>query len=126
MLASKTCYEALRARDARFDGLFFLRAVFDLDSNPTRIAEHLGQDKTLRALVTKTPGLRVPGAWDAFEITTRAVLGQQVSVAGATTLSGRLVARFGTPLTEAALLRRAEPWRPWRAYAAAHLWHSLS
>jgi AraC family transcriptional regulator, regulatory protein of adaptative response / DNA-3-methyladenine glycosylase II len=209
-----------------------LRAVFDLDANPTHIAERLAEDKALRPLVTKTPGLRVPGAWDAFEIAVRAVLGQQVSVAGATTLSGRLVARFGTPLatpwprlthtfpkpdllagadiadiaalglprrraetirevaraagagaftfapgtsgeqavvrlkelpgvgewtaqylamrllrspdafpagdlglrkaagcgapiTEAALLRRAECWRPWRAYAAVHLWHSL-
>ena len=209
-----------------------LRAVFDLDANPARIAERFAADKTLRALVKKTPGLRVPGAWDAFEIATRAVLGQQVSVAGATTLSGRLVARFGTPLatpwprlthtfpksemlakadvdsiaalglprrraetirevaraaasgalafppgtsgekavaqlkelpgvgewtaqylamrllrnpdafpagdlglrkaagrgapiTEAALLHRAERWRPWRAYAAVHLWHSL-
>lgn len=41
------------------------------------------------------PGLRVPGAFDAFELAIRAVLGQQVSVAGATTLSGRIVAQFG-------------------------------
>ncbi len=216
-----------------YPALHRLRAVFDLDANPARIAEHLSVEKSLRSLVAKTPGLRVPGAWDAFEIALRAVLGQQISVAAATTLSGRLVARFGTPfitpwprlthtfprastladaavadiaalglprkraetirevaraaaagvfvfapgttagqavaqlkalrgigewtaqylamrllrspdafpagdlglrkaagrgmpLTEAALLRRAESWRPWRAYAAAHLWHSLS
>jgi AraC family transcriptional regulator of adaptative response / DNA-3-methyladenine glycosylase II len=209
-----------------------LRAVFDLDANPARIAEHLAVDKKLRPLVRTTPGLRVPGAWDAFELTVRAVLGQQVSVAGATTLSGRLARRFGTafatpwpslshifpapsvlaeakaadiavlgmprrraetiravaqaaaegaldfppgttdrqavarwksipgigewtaqylamrllrspdafpagdlslrkaagpgsPMPETALIIRAEAWRPWRAYAAAYLWHSL-
>jgi AraC family transcriptional regulator of adaptative response / DNA-3-methyladenine glycosylase II len=56
----------------------------------------------LRPLLRKTPGLRVPGAWDAFELAVRAVLGQQVSVAGATTLSGRLAKRFGTAF--------ATPW----------------
>ncbi len=215
-----------------YPALHRLRAVFDLDANPARIAGHLAADPTLRPLVAQRPGLRVPGAWDAFETALRAVLGQQVSVAGATTLSGRLAARFGTPfatpwpglmhifpkaellaevsvaeiaalglprrraetiravaraatagalafppgttgeqavarwkelpglgertaqylalrllrspdafpagdrglrtaagrgtpLTKAALLRRAERWRPWRAYAAAQLWHSL-
>jgi AraC family transcriptional regulator of adaptative response / DNA-3-methyladenine glycosylase II len=42
--------------------------------------------------------LRVPGACDGFELAVRAVMGQQVSVAGARTLLGRLAARFGTPL----------------------------
>jgi AraC family transcriptional regulator of adaptative response / DNA-3-methyladenine glycosylase II len=215
-----------------YPALHRLRAVFDLDANPARIAEHLATDRMLRPLVRKTPGLRVPGAWDPFELAVRAVLGQQVSVAGATTLSGRLATRFGTafatpwpqlthvfpapavlaqadaadiaaiglprqraetiravaraavagaltfppgtsgaqavarwkeipgigewtaqylamrllrspdafpagdlglrkaagrgtPMTEAALLAHAEPWRPWRAYAAAYLWHSF-
>src|SRR5213078_2986929 len=49
-------------------------------------------------LVARRPGLRVPGAWDAFELAVRAVLGQQVTVRGATTLTGRLVRTFGTPL----------------------------
>jgi AraC family transcriptional regulator of adaptative response / DNA-3-methyladenine glycosylase II len=44
--------------------------------------------------------LRVPGAWDGFELAVRAILGQQVSVRGATTLAGRLVAKFGAPLAE--------------------------
>jgi AraC family transcriptional regulator of adaptative response / DNA-3-methyladenine glycosylase II len=48
--------------------------------------------------VAARPGLRVPGGWDGFELAVRAILGQQVSVAGARTLAGRLVARFGEPL----------------------------
>lgn len=72
-----------------------LRAQFDLDANPAVIAEHLLPDPLLAKRIADTPGLRVPGAFDAFELAIRAVLGQQVSVRGATTLSGRLVQRFG-------------------------------
>jgi AraC family transcriptional regulator of adaptative response / DNA-3-methyladenine glycosylase II len=74
-----------------------VRAQFDLDANPAVIESHLQKDALLAAHIAAAPGLRVPGAFDAFELAVRAVLGQQVSVAGATTLSGRLVARFGTP-----------------------------
>ena len=74
------------------------RRVFDLKADPEAIAGHLGDDWHLRALVRNRPGLRVPGAWDAFEISVRAVLGQQVSVKGATTLCGRLVDRYGEKL----------------------------
>lgn len=73
-----------------------VRAQFDLDANPAVIAGHLGRDALLGERLKRMPGLRVPGAFDAFELGIRAVLGQQVSVAGATTLSGRLVERFGT------------------------------
>ena len=45
------------------------------------------------------PGLRMPGAWDAFETSARIIMGQQVSVAGATTVAGRFAARFGTPVS---------------------------
>ena len=67
---------------------------------PTRrpIAEQLGDDRDLGRLVAKAPGLRLPGTVDGFEIATRAVLGQQVSLAAARTLAGRLVAAHGTPL----------------------------
>ncbi|HEX2530317.1 MAG TPA: AlkA N-terminal domain-containing protein [Burkholderiaceae bacterium] len=79
-----------------------VRSQFDLDANPAVIHAHLMQDALLAPQIETMPGLRVPGAFDAFELAVRAVLGQQVSVAGATTLSGRLVARFGdaveTPL----------------------------
>ncbi|WP_050432913.1 AlkA N-terminal domain-containing protein [Chondromyces crocatus] len=76
-----------------------LRALFDLDAHPTAIAAHLGRDPLLAGPVARHPGLRVPGAFDGFEMTIRAVLGQQVSVRAATTLAGRLAARFGDPLT---------------------------
>lgn len=72
-----------------------LRRLFDLDAEPLRIAEQLGEDPRLAASVVARPGLRVPGAFDRFETAVRIVLGQQVSVAAATTLAGRLVERFG-------------------------------
>jgi AraC family transcriptional regulator of adaptative response / DNA-3-methyladenine glycosylase II len=72
-----------------------VRTQFDLDANPSVIEAHLMQDPLLAAQVRKAPGLRVPGTFDVFELAVRAVLGQQVSVAGATTLSGRVVQRFG-------------------------------
>lgn len=75
-----------------------LRALFDLDARPKEIARHLGRDRVLAASVKRRPGLRVPGSFDGFETAVRAVLGQQVTVVGATTLSGRLVARFGEPV----------------------------
>jgi AraC family transcriptional regulator, regulatory protein of adaptative response / DNA-3-methyladenine glycosylase II len=75
-----------------------LRALFDLDAEPEVIREQLGRDPTLGPLIARHPGLRVPGAFDRFEIAIRAVLGQQVSVAAATTLAGRLAQRFGVPI----------------------------
>ncbi|HEY8605738.1 MAG TPA: AlkA N-terminal domain-containing protein [Noviherbaspirillum sp.] len=74
-----------------------LRSQFDLDANPAVIEAHLAADPLLASRIAAAPGLRVPGAFDPFELAVRAVLGQQVSVAGATTLCGRLVARFGSP-----------------------------
>ena len=56
---------------------------------------HLISDPTVGPLVAACPGLRVPGTWDAFEIGVRAIVGQQVTVAGAGTIAGRLVARHG-------------------------------
>jgi AraC family transcriptional regulator of adaptative response / DNA-3-methyladenine glycosylase II len=75
-----------------------VRALFDLDAQPALIAEHLSADARLRSRVRQHPGLRVPGAFEPFEMAVRAVLGQQVSVAGATTLSGRIAERFGEPI----------------------------
>ncbi|MGH7789571.1 MAG: DNA-3-methyladenine glycosylase family protein, partial [Candidatus Binatia bacterium] len=59
---------------------------------------HLRRSPALRPLVDAAPGLRVPGAWDPFELAVRAILGQQVTVKGATTLAGRLAAAFGRPV----------------------------
>lgn len=67
-----------------------VRRLFDTEAEPLVIAEQLGD------LAAREPGLRLPGAWDGFEIGVRAILGQQVSVAGARTVAGRLAAAFGT------------------------------
>jgi AraC family transcriptional regulator, regulatory protein of adaptative response / DNA-3-methyladenine glycosylase II len=75
-----------------------VRRLFDLAADPRAIAAHLSEDATLAPLVRARPGLRVPGAWDGFELAVRAVLGQQVSVAAAVGLAGRLVAAYGRPL----------------------------
>jgi len=75
-----------------------LRRMFDLDADPRAIAEALGVDARLRPLVRQRPGLRVPSGWDGFEIAVRAIIGQQISVAGARTLAARLSQRFGQPL----------------------------
>ena len=75
-----------------------LRRVFDLGADPQQIEAHLGRDRRLRPALAAHPGLRVPGAWEGFELAVRAILGQQVSVRGASTLAGRLVATWGVPL----------------------------
>jgi AraC family transcriptional regulator of adaptative response / DNA-3-methyladenine glycosylase II len=66
-----------------------VKALFDLAAEPQQIAAHLGN------LAQHHPGLRVPGAFDGFEIAMRTILGQQISVKAATTLMGRLVRQFG-------------------------------
>ncbi|MRI53312.1 DNA-3-methyladenine glycosylase 2 family protein [Methylobacterium sp. DB1607] len=89
------CRDSGAVRDAV---LARVRAMFDLDIDPAAIADGLGRDPLTAALVARRPGLRMPGAFDGFELAVRAILGQQVSVAAATRLAGRLVAAFGTPL----------------------------
>src|SRR5690606_7789030 len=92
-----------------------LRGLFDLDAHPDVVADHLGGDPLLQPLVSRRPGLRVPGAFDPFELAIRAVLGQQVSVSAATTLCRRLVERFGGDVADApSPLQRSFP-------SAAHL-----
>jgi AraC family transcriptional regulator, regulatory protein of adaptative response / DNA-3-methyladenine glycosylase II len=75
-----------------------VRRVFDLDADPRQISAHLARSAVLRPLVAAAPGMRVPGAWDPFELAVRGILGQQVTVRAATTLAGRLAARFGAPI----------------------------
>jgi len=77
-----------------------VRNMFDLDADPGRIAKVLLRDPRLEPLVTGRPGLRIPGCWHPFEMAVRAVLGQQVTVRGATTLATRLVHAFGRPLPD--------------------------
>ena len=191
------------------------RRLFDLDADPSTVDAALAADPLLRPLVERSPGTRLPGAWDGFEVVVRAVVGQQVSVAAARRLLARLVsacgsadrfptsteildaelsssglttarqrtlravagagialdgslapdavadalravpgvgpwtasyvalrlgdtdafppgdaalhaaaARLGLPAGDRALLAHAERWRPWRGYAAVHLWQS--
>lgn len=72
--------------------------LFDLDADPVAIRKGLSRDPLLAELVAQRPGLRVPGAWDGFELGVRAILGQQISVFAATRLANRLVAAFGSLL----------------------------
>ncbi len=76
-----------------------IRAMFDLNADWMDIARVLRSDPVLGRRVEAAPGLRVPGCWDGFELTIRAILGQQISVKGATTLAGRIVNAFGRPLS---------------------------
>ncbi|HEY0156766.1 MAG TPA: AlkA N-terminal domain-containing protein [Thermoanaerobaculia bacterium] len=171
-----------------------VRRLFDVAFDPALMHALFARDAMLAPLLRKRPGVRVPGAWDPFELMVRAVVGQQISVAGARTILGRIAAthgldphvlaevtldgmprkraetirllarevvqgkdvdlesipgigpwtasyirmRLGDPdafpagdlilrrnagnLTERELTRRAEAWRPFRAYAAMLLW----
>jgi AraC family transcriptional regulator of adaptative response / DNA-3-methyladenine glycosylase II len=73
-----------------------IKAVFDLDADPLEINQCLQRDPVLANLVNENPGQRVPGAWDPFEIAIRAIVGQQISVRGATTVMGKIAVQYGT------------------------------
>ncbi|MCW8127994.1 DNA-3-methyladenine glycosylase 2 [Microbulbifer halophilus] len=77
-----------------------LRRLFDLDADTEQIGAVLSEDPLLARELAKTPGVRLPGAWDPFEYALRAILGQQISVAAATTIAGRVAARYGESLTD--------------------------
>jgi AraC family transcriptional regulator, regulatory protein of adaptative response / DNA-3-methyladenine glycosylase II len=89
----------LRAHVHHQEGLVHVarrvRRIFGLDADVEGARAHLATDPTVGPLVAARPGLRVPGTWDAFEIGVRAIIGQQVTVAGASTIAGRLVERYG-------------------------------
>jgi AraC family transcriptional regulator of adaptative response / DNA-3-methyladenine glycosylase II len=103
------------------------RRLLDLDTDPAPIIAALKSDELLGTIVQQAPGRRVPGVVEPEELAIRAVLGQQVSLAGAATLAGRLVAAYGEPLERPvgsvthlfpspAALARADPDRlamPW-------------
>ncbi len=76
-----------------------LRQTLDLDAHPQAVAAHLGSDSRLAPIVAAIPGLRVPGAFDGFELGLRAVLGQQVTVKAATTIFGRFASAFGEAIS---------------------------
>lgn len=78
------------------------RRLLDLDADPVAIDEHLATDGLLRPLVAARPGMRVPGHVDGFEVAMRAIIGQQISVAGARTVAARLVADHGETIADPA------------------------
>lgn len=86
-----------------------VRGVFDLSADPVGIGEVLSRDPDLARMVALRPGLRVPGAWDGFELAVRAILGQQITVVQARKLAGDLVAAHGEPLAETSPGLGAEP-----------------
>jgi len=83
-----------------FEFSYGVRRMFDLAADPARIGGVLGSDPLLAPLVKNHPGLRIPGTWDPFECAVRAIVGQQISVAGARTLLARLVTRTGRPIAD--------------------------
>jgi len=74
-----------------------IRTMFDLNADWAAIVQSLRTDPVLATQVDSGPGLRVPGCWNGFELATRAILGQQITVKGATLLAGRMVSSFGKP-----------------------------
>jgi len=76
-----------------------VKAMFDLGADPAAVAHSLRSDALLRDALARHPGIRMPGAWDGFELAVRAILGQQISVRGATTLAGRVAALFGSQVS---------------------------
>lgn len=83
---------------ALFETVQRAREVFDLDAPVAEIESVLAADPLLEKILLHHSGIRVPGAWDGFELTIRAVLGQQISVKAATTLAGRIAKRYGEPI----------------------------
>jgi AraC family transcriptional regulator, regulatory protein of adaptative response / DNA-3-methyladenine glycosylase II len=93
--------------------LFFIteriRAMFDLNADWAAIVQNLKIDPVLAPRIQANPGLRVPGCWNGFELAVRAILGQQVSIKGASTLAGRLAKAFGEPFAAAGSIRHIFP-----------------
>ncbi|TBV08303.1 DNA-3-methyladenine glycosylase family protein [Phytopseudomonas dryadis] len=90
--SAKACLPALIRR---------VRRMFDLDADPAGIAAHFAEDQLLAPLLARNPGLRLLTAFDPFEQAVRAIVGQQVTVKAAVTISGRLLNRLGEPLLDA-------------------------
>jgi len=72
-----------------------VRRMFDLDADMQVIHHHLGQYSPFKEVIKQYPGLRLPGCWDKFEFSIRAILGQQISVKAATTLANRISLKYG-------------------------------
>jgi len=107
------------------DVLARVHRLFDVEADVAGIARHFAKDAMLAPLLARNRGIRVPGAWDPFETCVRAIVGQQVSVAGATTIMTRIVTRYGTSPERIARARGtnigmpAARWETIRAIARA-------
>ena len=95
------------------------KRMFDVAADPAVIAEQLSVDPLLKRACSAHAGIRVPGAWDPFELAVRAILGQQISVRAATTIAGRVAARWGSPVAAGDGLDRLFP-RPAQLQDAPH------
>ena len=73
-------------------------AMFDVDTDPSLVTHALAEDRMLKRACAAHAGIRLPGAWDPFELAVRAILGQQISVRAATTMAGRVAERWGEPI----------------------------
>lgn len=84
--------------------------MFDVDHDPAAVTNVLGRDRLLKRACAAHSGIRLPGAWQPFELAVRAILGQQVSVKAATTMAGRVAAKWGDKVTTEHGLERLFPW----------------
>ncbi len=89
--------------DSIIDDVARVRNMFGLDDDSVAAETQLAYDPLIGALIRARPGLRVVGGWDRFETAVRVIIGQQVSVAGATTITGRIAESYGVPLPGSAL-----------------------
>ena len=85
-------------------------AMFDVDHDPAVVIRALGNQRLFKRACAAHAGIRLPGAWDPFELDVRAILGQQVSVKAATTMAGRLAAKWGEAITTEHGVDRLFPW----------------
>jgi AraC family transcriptional regulator of adaptative response / DNA-3-methyladenine glycosylase II len=97
--ALQLTFHGVETRDL-FHAVNSVRTMLDLDAPVEDIERVLHSDPDLSPRLRKLPGVRVPGAWDGFELSVRTILGQQVSVAGASTMTGRLVETYGEKISD--------------------------
>lgn len=116
----------LRADLPHWEGLIHVvqrvRRIFNLEADPTAATAHHGDDPVLGPLMRARPGLRMPGTWNPYEVGVRAIIGQQVSVAGAGTITARLVERHGPPVAGLSQLGLTHRFPPPATLAAADLY----
>jgi len=86
-----------------------IKHIFDLGADPLLVLNGLKKDKKLWSIVKQNPGIRVPGCWDGFEIAVRAIVGQQISVVGATTVMGKIVKDYGEILFPESIEKSSNP-----------------